>query len=182
MNKTETLASLRQLSTSDEKEMVFKKDMIHFIEQNQDFTTRKNLKGHLTGSAWILNPDHDKVLLIHHKKLDLWLQPGGHIDEVDNSLYDTAYREAIEETGLKNIVPLSTHVFDIDIHNIPERKGIPSHFHYDIRYIFESESLETRPDFEEVLNIRWFSLRELSQNNKDSSLIRMIEKSLKQYS
>ena len=84
--------------------------------------------------------------MILHSKLDLWLQPGGHIDETDSSLVDAARREAQEETGLRGLrtVPNGGGLFDVDIHPIPanSKKAEPSHEHFDLRFLFVSESSE----------------------------------------
>lgn len=93
----------------------------------------------MTGSAWLLNPDGTKVLLTHHKKLNRWLQFGGHSDGESNT-WNVALREVTEESGIQNIQFVSSDIFDVDIHTIPEnsKKNEPEHKHYDIRFFIKS--------------------------------------------
>jgi 8-oxo-dGTP pyrophosphatase MutT (NUDIX family) len=94
---------------------------------------RSNLAGHFTGSAWVVSADGQRTLLMHHRKLDRWLQPGGHADG-DTDLARVALREACEETG---VVGLRSEggIFDIDRHPIPARGAEPAHWHHDVRYV-----------------------------------------------
>ncbi|MDZ7646212.1 MAG: NUDIX hydrolase [Cytophagales bacterium] len=94
------------------------------------------MPGHITGSAWIVDPSNTQALLVHHAKLNKWVQPGGHADG-DENILQVALREAEEETGLKNFKVLSDPPFDVDIHLIPERADFPEHFHFDIRYLLK---------------------------------------------
>ena len=90
----------------------------------KDLYRRTNFIGHLTGSAFILNKTSNKILLLKHKSLGKWLQPGGHVDLTDNSILDACFREIQEETGIKKInLEYIKHKlsipFDIDSHKIP---------------------------------------------------------------
>jgi 8-oxo-dGTP pyrophosphatase MutT (NUDIX family) len=119
---------------------------------------RATLPGHVTASAIVLD-ESGAVLLIHHRTLDRWFQPGGHLDPDDDSLPAAARREAIEETGLdpaclELLDPAPVH---IDVHPIPAnpRKGEAAHDHYDVRYLFRCTSGELRPRAEEVHAAEW---------------------------
>jgi 8-oxo-dGTP pyrophosphatase MutT (NUDIX family) len=96
------------------------------------------LPGHLTASGFVLSPNRSKTLLIFHRKLQLWLQPGGHIEPEDVSLEAACRREIEEETGVVGLVSLG--LFDLDVHDIPERPGEPAHAHFDVRYAFVAGS------------------------------------------
>lgn len=113
--------------------------MLDFIRQTPDCFERSHTSGHITGSAWLVNPRRDQVLLTLHHKLKRWMQTGGHADGDSNPLR-VALREATEESGICGIIPASPDIFDIDIHLIPARpdKGEPAHFHYDIRYLLQA--------------------------------------------
>ncbi len=133
---------LEQHDTTFEEELEFRSDIFDFVKNNWNCWQRSNLAGHITGSAWVLSPDGSSVLLIHHKKLDRWLQPGGHVDETDQTVADTALREVMEECGLSNLTLAAPVIFDVDVHEIPARGHEPTHFHYDLRFAFRAASMD----------------------------------------
>jgi 8-oxo-dGTP pyrophosphatase MutT (NUDIX family) len=141
---------------------------------HQDCFQRTHLPGHITGSAWILNKEKTRTLLVHHAKLNKWVQPGGHADGEENIL-NVALREAEDETGLKNFKP-SGKIFDVDIHLIPERKDFPEHFHYDIRFLVEANDQEQIIVSEESHDVQWIDLNELEKFTTERSVLRMKEK------
>ncbi|MFT6165583.1 MAG: ADP-ribose pyrophosphatase YjhB (NUDIX family) [Vicingaceae bacterium] len=116
--------------------------------------------------------------MTHHKKLDRWLQIGGHLAAEDDSIVDSCIRELKEESGLTQFKLLQEEIFDIDVHDIPEsKKGVPAHIHYDIRMYFEADESEViQFDNEESNNIIWMSLSEIEKLNNES-IVRMIRKS-----
>ncbi len=138
--------------------------------------SRESLEAHFTASAWVIDQRANKVLLLHHTKLDRWLQPGGHADG-DENLLRVALRELEEETGITN-VSYSKEIFDIDIHKIPARKEVPEHYHYDVRFLFISNGNEfDLKRNEESLDVKWFDLDEVSSiTNGEVSIQRMVEK------
>lgn len=113
--------------------------MMRFVADTPDCFERSHAAGHITASAWLLNPARDKALLTLHRKLGLWLQPGGHADG-DADTLRVALREAEEESGILGIRPLSTEIYDVDIHLIPPHpaSGAPEHLHYDVRYLLQA--------------------------------------------
>lgn len=132
-------------------------------------------RGHLTGSAWLINKNRDKILLTHHNKLNRWLQLGGHLESGEHAI-EAAYRECLEESGIKNIKILDEKIFDIDIHMIPKYKNEEEHYHYDIRFIFEADSNEKLLISSESKDLKWIDLKKIAQYNNDESIVRMIEK------
>ena len=137
---------------------------------SKDLYRRSNFIGHITGSAFILNKASDKILLLKHKSLGKWLQPGGHIDPTDNSILDGCIREIVEETGIKksNLEYLNIYneniPFDLDSHNIPANtsKNEEAHIHFDIRYCFKYLSEENIViDKLESDGYKWINLRDL---------------------
>ncbi len=137
---------------------------------------RDHLPGHITGSAWIVNETRTKTLLIQHAKLKRWLQPGGHADG-ERDVLNVARREAEEETGLKKFKIVSSGIFDLDIHLIPDRKDFPQHWHYDVRFLFEGNEKDELVISDESTGLHWFELRflkELTENN--NSIMRMVHK------
>lgn len=136
---------------------------------------RNHLPGHMTGSAWIVNPANTHVLLVLHGKLNRWMQPGGHADG-DENILSVALREAEEETGLTNLNIMSTRPFDVDVHLIPERKDFPAHDHYDVRFLLQASMDTPIVVSEESHDVRWISLKDLDQYTKERSVLRMREK------
>jgi 8-oxo-dGTP pyrophosphatase MutT (NUDIX family) len=136
---------------------------------------RDHMPGHLTGSAWVLSPDGGSVLLLHHRKLDRWLQPGGHADG-EGDLAAVAVRELREETGISG-VPVYPEIFDIDIHDIPARGDIPEHQHFDVRFcIVPSVHAEPRNNHESH-GVVWQPLDRVDDLTREESIRRMVEKS-----
>ena len=178
MNKQPILDLLKNYQTSFSEEIDFQKQIITFLEQNDDFALRSNLIGQLTGSAWIINKERTKALLIHHKKLNRWLQIGGHIEENDHTITETILREIEEESGLKTLKLLSSSIYDIDIHTIPQKKETPEHLHFDIRLILEADENEKLlPQNEEIVAIKWCPLDKVQiLTEKNHSIKRMLDK------
>lgn len=116
-----------------------------------------------------------QTLLVHHAKLNKWLQPGGHADG-DTNVVRVALREANEETGLQNLILSSPEIFDLDIHTIPTRKDFPQHDHYDVRYLIKASTTEKIIVSEESHDVKWVSLSELEVYNNESSILRMRDK------
>jgi len=118
---------LRQLLAS--YPIIYPDDKTHlkrveaFVEKYPRCFERNLAIGHITGSAWIVSPDRLHVLMTHHKKLNRWLQLGGHADG-NPDVFTVALREAQEESGLKRIKPLAQQIFDIDVHPIPAASSI----------------------------------------------------------
>ncbi|MFK7997341.1 MAG: NUDIX hydrolase [Granulosicoccus sp.] len=146
-----------------------------FLRQNENCTSTSNLAGHITASAWVLSPIPSAVLLTHHKKLNRWLQLGGHIEN-DSTIHQAAHREAVEESGIDRINILDDSIFDIDIHEIPARKGISEHLHYDIRFLFQAESTEFIVSSESN-ELAWIKLTSIESLLPDDSMLRMWHKS-----
>ena len=152
--------------------------MCDFIASTPDCFERSHKAGHITGSAWLLNPGGDKVLLTLHRKLQRWMQTGGHADG-DPEPLRVALREATEESGIRGILPLHHGIFDIDIHRIPENKAKnePAHLHYDIRYLLRAPH-ENFSISDESDALAWWSHREIVQRaaELDDSVLRMAER------
>lgn len=178
LNKPYLLDLLAQHQTEFPEEAAFRQQVEHFLLRNDEFWQRTTLTGQITGSAWVLSPDSQNVLLIHHKKLDRWLQPGGHVDEQDESIWATARRELVEETGLSDVVMSSNRLFDVDVHEIPARGEEPAHLHYDLRFLFQANSEALSANFTEVKNIRWVPLLDLIGEETEPSIRRMALKTL----
>ena len=149
--------------------------LIEFVQRQPDCFERTCFEdGHVTGSAWIVCPNHRRVLLTHHRKLEKWLQLGGHSDGDSNPL-NVAQREAEEESGL-NVKPIHNAVFDIDIHTIPARGEDPEHKHYDVRFLFEADDQSALTISAESNDLRWIALKDLPTLTSEESVLRMARK------
>ena len=134
---------------------------------------RRRLDGHFTASAWLVDGTATRVLLTHHRKLDRWLQLGGHADG-DRDLARVALKEAEEESGLSDLA-VEGDIFDLDRHWIPERKGVPGHWHYDVRYVVRAGGSEAYVVSEESLDLAWREIAPLA-GDADVSISRMARK------
>ena len=134
--------------------------------------------GHITGSAWLVDPAGGDVLLTHHRKLDFWVQLGGHSDG-DPDTPAVARREAEEESGL-DVAPLSPQIFDLDIHTIPARKSDPEHLHFDVRYAFVARSGRDYRVSDESHDLAWVPVTEVHRYTGEESMLRMARKWLAQ--
>jgi 8-oxo-dGTP pyrophosphatase MutT (NUDIX family) len=150
-------------------------DGLSFMAGHADCLHRGCAQGHLTGSAWMVSPRRDRALLVHHRKLDRWLQPGGHADG-DPDLAAVAMREAREETGLIAAHLVSPEIFDFDRHWIPQRGAEPGHWHYDFRFLVEADPLAPLLLSAESNELRWFALQEIEAVARGGSLLRMAGK------
>jgi 8-oxo-dGTP pyrophosphatase MutT (NUDIX family) len=172
------LALLRAYAPSDIGERRMLASMIQFATTHEDCCERSLATGHMTGSAWVVDLDQTHVLLTHHRKLNRWLQMGGHADG-DSDLLAVALREAREESGLTRLEVLQQTPFDVDVHEIPERGTEPRHFHYDVRFLLQADRREPLVVSEESHALAWLPLRELAaQTDLEDSLARMVRKTL----
>ncbi len=177
------LEVLRKYSTGYSSEKSFIEETIAFVESNEDCFERSNTKGHINGSCFVLSPDSKKTLLTHHKKLNRWLQLGGHADG-DSNIWDVSLKEALEESGIQDISLVMEDIFDIDIHTIPANttKGEGEHLHYDIRFLLRAPTEEFVVS-DESHNLKWVNseeLEEMAQKKEiGTSIQRMHDKWLK---
>ncbi len=146
-----------------------------FVDAHPDCFDRSLMVGHITGSAWIMNPARTQTVLIHHRKLARWLQPGGHADG-DPDVAGVALREAQEETGLTSLRLLSPTLFDVDIHPIPARANLPEHLDYDIRFLLEANPSEPFIHSDETNAIQWIDLVDIAAYTNEESVLRLVRK------
>lgn len=151
--------------------------MLDFVRSTPHCFERSHEAGHMTGSAWLLNPAGDKALLTLHHNLQRWMQTGGHADGDPDTLR-VAIKEAEEESGITGIVPITEEIFDIDIHLIPARpaKGEPAHYHYDVRYMLRAPH-EQYAISHESDDLAWWSAEDFATRaaELDASVLRMAE-------
>lgn len=147
-------------------------EFLDFAATRPQAFERSHQAAHFTGSAWLVSADGRRVLLTHHRKLDRWLQLGGHADG-DRDLGAVALREAREESGLGQL-HLEPGIFDLDRHLIPARADEPAHWHYDVRYVVRAHGCEAFTINEESLALAWRSIDAIAADGQaDESLRRM---------
>ncbi|MEJ2643681.1 MAG: NUDIX hydrolase [Gammaproteobacteria bacterium] len=148
-----------------------------FVEMHPDCFHCDLWPAHVTGSAWVVNPDCSRVLLVHHRKHDQWFQPGGHADgEAD--IVAVALRETSEESGIDadQIRLVNDWIFDLDIHRIPASHRGPEHDHIDVRFLVEIDDRLPVPGSDESHDVRWVPLGQVSRFNNNRSTYRMVQK------
>lgn len=175
MQTTGVTALLSAYAETDAREASYKARMLELLSVPAPFARSTFVPGHFTASAFVLTPDRDELLLILHKKLGLWLQPGGHIDASDETIVDSARREVREETGIGELELLDGGVFDLDVHAIPAFASEPAHEHFDVRFAFVAPSRELASG-EEIQAARWVPLSEVEALTSDASVQRAVAK------
>ena len=178
MNRESLLDALSRHAPADARETESLAGLRRFVAAPEDPLARDNPVGHVTASAVVARPAGDSFLLVFHRKLGRWLQPGGHVEYDDPSAFEAALREAREETGISEFEsPLGEAIFDVDVHRIPERKSEPAHNHFDVRFLLTTESQIDRAGSDDPTRpIEWRSYEETMASGVDASLARAIEK------
>lgn len=164
---------LEQFCTQNPGREAAAQRILDFIRSTPDCFERRHAAGHITGSAWLLNPAGDRVLMTLHRKLKRWLQPGGHADGQHDTLA-VALREAEEESGICGITAVSSDIFDVDVHLIPARPGEAEHYHYDIRYLLRAPH-EQFVVSDESDALEWWSAADFAKRREqtDEAVLRM---------
>ena len=177
MHRNDLIERLQNYNSPFMEEMAYVHKALNYIRQHPDCFLRSLFPAHVTASSWVVNPARDRVLLMHHRKLDRWFQPGGHTDG-DHDVLAVAIKETEEETGLarEHIRLVSDRLFDVDIHTIPSNAHDPQHQHIDLRFLLEVDDRLPVPGNDESHDIRWVSVHQAARFNRNRSTHRMIEK------
>lgn len=146
-----------------------------FVESHPDCFDRRLKVGHVTGSAWLVDRAGTHVLLTHHRKLDLWIQLGGHADGNPDPLA-VALEEAREESGLSDLAPVGEDVFDLAIHDIPAIGADPAHKHYDVRFALRATGSERYTVGDESHDLAWVEIERLGDYTSEVSMLRLARK------
>jgi len=173
------LIDLLQAYVPSAAQAACKDEMLSFIQKQTDCFERSLAMGHITASAWLLNKDGSQALLMHHAKLNIWVQLGGHCDG-DSDVMAVAIKEAQEESGISHIIPVNDHIFDIDIHFIPENSREKAHYHYDVRFLLQVASDEMVALNNESKELRWIDKDLEALPTQEQSVTRMFHKWLNQ--
>ena len=174
MNQSAVLQLLKAHQAFDHNEQQMLESITAFVSEYDNFYSRELSIGHITASAWIVDESQSHALLLHHGKLNKWLQPGGHIED-DADILAASIREAREETGV-DVNPHSEKIFDVDIHEIPARLSEPAHFHYDIRFLLIADMTAPLLVSSESKDLAWVDLSDIETLTQEESVLRMARK------
>ena len=152
-----------------------RRTILDFVDSHHDALHRSCRTGHLTGSALVVSSDRHRVVMLHHRKLGRWLQPGGHCDG-DANLAAVALREATEETGIGGL-RVDPVAIDLDVHEVATPADGP-HLHLDARFLVLAPEGATPTANHESTAIRWSSPEELEDLGVDAGTSRMVRHGL----
>ena len=164
-------AAVRAVLPGDPTMERFRSDVLSFAAAHPDALHRSCVEGHLTGSALVLDHSGQRVLLMHHRKLQRWLQPGGHADGEAN-LAATALREASEETGIVGL-RIAVPALDVDIHRVAPPTE-PPHDHLDVRFLVVAPPDAVIVGNHESTELKWVAPDELVAHGADLGLVRLV--------
>ena len=173
------LAALEAHAPCDAREAEDLGIITALVRQERTPFDRALTAGHLTASAVVVAADGERVLLVHHRALDRWLQPGGHGEPGEDDPARIALREAREETGVAGLCPHPAHpgLLDVDVHRIPAKGRVAAHDHLDLRFLVAAPADATlAPCPEETRAVRWFAWDELDALPLDPATRRMFAK------
>lgn len=169
MNLLEQIEKYRPFNEQEEKD----KELILLCMRTFDnIFLRENSLAHMTASAWVLNKSHDKVLMAYHNIYDSWSWLGGHADG-EQDLLDTAMREVMEESGIKDVSPISDEIFSLEALTVDGhvKRGsyVSSHMHLNVTYLLEAD--DTQPlavKADENSNVAWFAPEDAVEASSES--------------
>ena len=173
---------IKNYVTFNEQEQKDKELTLNFLENNPDAFYRSNRLAHMTASAWCVNKNRDKVLMVYHNIYDSWSWTGGHADG-DEDLFHVALKELCEETGIENPKAISNDIYSIEVLNVNghEKRGeyLSSHLHLNVTYLFEADEEETLKMCEaENSAVKWFTLDEALKAPSETWMVERIYKKL----
>lgn len=149
--------------------------MLRFIDEHHDALLRSCAPGHLTSSALVVASDDRRVLLLEHRKLRRWFQPGGHADGEAN-LARSAWREATEESGIESLVVFGPAI-DLDVHEVRPPNEAP-HLHLDVRYLVLAPTGAVAQHNHESTAQSWVEGDQLAVYDPDDGLRRLVARGL----
>lgn len=172
----------------NEQEKIDKDTLLNLLKNSKNIFSRENKICHFTASSWIVNEEKTKVLMIYHNIYDSWSWTGGHADN-ETDLLKVAVREAMEETGLKNIKVLLDDIFSIEIltvdGHIKNDKYVSDHLHLNVTYLLEAREKDmicAKED--ENSGVCWVEIdksEKISKEEKMKVIYKKLNEKLKKY-
>ena len=173
---------LETFTPADTQEREHRARILQLLDSSsQAFSRTHYTPGHVTASAFVLDPSRTALLLILHGKLLKWLQPGGHVDPEDSDVLASARREVREEVAVAELSLVGDGLLDLDVHAIPARGDQPAHEHFDVRFLFAAKDRHFSAG-SDARDARWVSIDELlhqgtqSEYPSDDSVLRAVRK------
>lgn len=156
--------------------------ILDFLRKNPDAFYRTNLLAHMTASAWVVNPQRSKVLMVYHRLYDSWSWAGGHADG-EEDLLAVALREVREETGIQRLRPVTEEIYSLEVLTVDGHEKhdryVPSHLHLNVTYLLEAEEDQPLRVCEaENSGVAWFSLADALSASTEPWFIERIYKKL----
>ncbi|QLY80299.1 NUDIX hydrolase [Clostridium intestinale] len=174
------IEAIKNYKPYNEQEEKDKKLIEYYIDNFKNILTRENELAHLTSSAFILNKDKSKVLMIYHNIYDSWAWTGGHADGEEDLLV-VALKEAKEETGIKKVTPITSDIFSLEILPVTghykREKYVSAHLHLSVTYLLEAdenEELIIKPD--ENSGVKWIPIDEVAKVSNEPHMRVIYEK------
>ena len=176
--KERLISQIERYIPVNEQEELDRQTLLQWLGHSGDISTRENLVGHLTASAWVVSPDRKRVLMAYHKLYDSWAWLGGHADG-SYDLRCVAEKEAREESGIEKLHLVSEEPISLEILTVTghEKKGkyVPCHLHLNLTYLFEAEphqSLTCKPD--ENSGVAWLDMDQLEETCNEAWFVERI--------
>ena len=182
MIRDELIAQISEYIPYNEQEQADKINILAFLSENENAFLRENELAHMTASAWVVNHERTKVLMVYHKIYDSWSWTGGHADG-ETDLLSVALREVTEETGIRHVRPVSENIFSLEVLTVDghEKRGryVPSHLHMNVTYLLEADDSEPLTVCEEENKaVAWFSLEDALKASSEPWFVSRIYRKL----
>lgn len=166
----------------NEQEQQDKLRILHFLKNNPDAFERSNMCAHMTASAWVINRDASKVLMVYHKLYDSWSWTGGHADG-ERDMLTLAIREVQEETGVQKVRPVTEDIYSLEVltvdGHVKRGEYVSSHLHMNVTYLLMADEHETlRICEDENSGVAWFSLEDALKASTEPWFVERIYKKL----
>ena len=164
MNRQELMETIKAYQPFNEQEKMDKALILNWIKTQENAFSRDNTVAHMTASAWVVNKDRSKVLMVYHNIYNSWSWLGGHADG-ETDLLAVAIREVKEEAGISNVRPVSEEIFSLESLTVDGhvKRGsyVSSHLHLNVTYLLEADSEEhVSVKEDENSGVAWFTLEE----------------------
>ena len=182
MNRQKLIQQLKEYTPFNEQEEMDKSLILNWIEHNADAFSRENKVAHVTASAWVVNKDRSKVLMVYHNIYQSWSWLGGHADG-ETDLLSVAIREVKEEAGITNVRPVFEEIYSLESltvdGHVKNGKYVSSHLHFNITYLLEADSKEAVSiTADENSGVAWFSPEEALQRSTEPWFVEHVYKKL----